>query len=600
MGWDGLVADRTGDARPGVPGGDQPGIAAFARAWAKVVTGTSFLPMAQAELESFLYGLTTELVDALFAEPFSLRHGHQIGARLVASHVASAEALGRTVEVIDLRLLRDLGLADDDLGDRMARLLGTVATGYARALRDRTLDEQESIRRAALVARQEAERALRDSEARFRHQATHDPLTGLPNRALFTQRLRAVFDGTGQRPQRMGVCFLDLDGFKMINDALGHQLGDLLLVSVADRLRRCVGGHLVARLGGDEFMILVEDTTCVDDVVKVADAALATVGQPAVVDGHELTVSASIGVVERAVEDTSPDEVMRAVDVTLQWAKEEGRGRWAVFNAERNERQLARYALSADMPGALDRGEFHLDYQPLVSLADGRLLGVEALVRWQHPRLGLLLPDRFIGLAEETGLIVRLGSRVMAAACRDARRWLDRSPDAPFVSVNLAVRQVRDPGLVEEVVALLERTGLPPDRLQLEITESAVMSTADSCITALRELCELGVRIAIDDFGTGYSNLAYLRTLPVCELKVAGDFVEGLRHGPDDPVGGADEQILSTLVTLAHTLGLTVTAEGVETPEQADRLRALGCDAAQGWHFGRPGPADAIVARLDR
>ncbi|HEX8630989.1 MAG TPA: GGDEF domain-containing phosphodiesterase, partial [Catenuloplanes sp.] len=359
-----------------------------------------------------------------------------------------------------------------------------------------------------------------------------------------------------------------------------------------------VGQHLVARLGGDEFVVLLEDTTCTDDVLKIANAALAAINEPTVVDGHELTVSGSIGMVERAIEGTSPSDVMRAADVTLHWAKEAGRGRWALFDAARAEREVARYALSADMPGALDRGEFHLEYQPLVSLHSGVLVGVEALVRWQHPTLGLLYPDRFIGLAEETGLIVRLGGWVMAEACREARRWLNHSPSAPFVSVNLAVRQARDARLVDEVVELLARTGLPADRLQLEITESAVMSTADDSVAALRSLANLGVRIAIDDFGTGYSNLAYLRTLPVCELKVAGEFVEGLRRSPDDPAGRADEQILATLVALAHSLRLTVTAEGVETAAQADRLRSIGCDTAQGWHFGRPGTPAGIVGRL--
>ncbi|GAA4698065.1 putative bifunctional diguanylate cyclase/phosphodiesterase [Phytohabitans rumicis] len=587
-----------GEPHVTVPVAYGPGLAVFARAWAKAVAGTSYMPVTQAELESFLDGLTLRLVEALYAEPFSLRRGYQIGADLVAAHIASAEGLGRTIEVIDLRLLRDLGLSGDDMRDRMGRLLGTVAIGYARALRDRTLDEQESIRRAAMVAREQAEQALRESEARFRHQATHDPLTDLPNRTLFTERLGAAFTRGSSADRRIGVCFLDLDGFKMINDTLGHHVGDMLLVAVADKLRRGVGGHLVARMGGDEFVILVEDTTCTDDALKVADAALAAIGEPTTVEGQDLRVSASIGIVERPVEGTTPSDVMRAADITLHWAKTAGKGRWALFDSERNERELTRYALSSAMPDALDRGEFCLDYQPLVSLSDGSLLGVEALVRWRHPKLGVLRPDRFIGLAEETGMIVRLGGWVLAEACRQARRWIDLSPQAPFVSVNLAVRQVRGPGLVDEVTTILERYSLPPDRLQLEITESAMMNSADESVHNLRSLADLGVRIAIDDFGTGYSNLAYLRSLPVCELKVAGSFVEGLRAPAADPASITDERILATLVSLAHTLDLTVTAEGVETAAQADRLRAIGCDAAQGWHFGQPNPASHVDALL--
>ncbi|MGN9912284.1 putative bifunctional diguanylate cyclase/phosphodiesterase [Phytohabitans sp. LJ34] len=585
-----------------------PGLAIFARAWAKAVTGTSYLPVTPAQLEEYLEGLTLRLVEALYAEPFSLRSGYQIGADLVAAHIASAEGLGRTIEVIELRLLRDLGVSPtspsadpgsgDDLRDRMARLLGTVAIGYARALRDRTLDEQESIRRAAMVAREQAEQALRESEARFRHQATHDPLTNLPNRALFTERLAAAFARDGGSTRRLGVCFVDLDGFKMVNDTLGHHAGDLLLTSVADKLRRGAGEHLVARMGGDEFVILVEDTTCTDDVLKVADAALAAISEPSTVDGQELRVSASIGIVERPVAGTTPSEVMRAADITLHWAKTSGKSRWALFDPERNERELTRYALSSAMPTALERGEFCLDYQPLVALDDGRLLGLEALVRWRHPQLGVLRPDKFIGLAEETGLIVRLGGWVLAEACRQARHWVDLSPKAPFVSVNLAVRQVRGPGLVKQVTSLLREHDLPPGRLQLEITESAMMNGADESVDSLRSLADLGVRIAIDDFGTGYSNLSYLRTLPVCELKVAGSFVEGLRAPAAEPASLTDERILATLVSLAHTLDLTVTAEGVETAAQADRLRAIGCDAAQGWHFGLPMPPSHVDALL--
>ncbi|MFR9778791.1 putative bifunctional diguanylate cyclase/phosphodiesterase [Micromonospora sp. MS34] len=549
--------------------------------------------MTQAQLEALLQRLTERLAVALRSEPFDLRIGQQVGAELVQAHIASAEGLGRTVEVIQLRLVRDLGLVADDVEDRMARLLATVATGYARALRDRTLDEQESIRRAAMMARAQAERALRDSEARFRHQATHDPLTDLPNRTLFTERLAAAI----AEADRVGVCFLDLDRFKVVNDSLGHQVGDLLLVAVAQRLRRALGEHLVARLGGDEFVILVEPTAGTDDMVEVAEAALAAVGEPALVDGHELTVSASIGIVERPAAGTSPMELMRAADSTLHWAKAAGGARWSVFDADRNRRELARYALSAAIPVALDRGEFFLDYQPLASLRDGRLLGMEALVRWRHPELGVLRPDSFIGLAEETGLIVRLGAWVLAEACREARDWAGDAGDAPFVSVNLAVHQVRRPELVDEVRDLLRRTGLPPGRLQLEITESTMMSTAEEPVRALRVLADLGVRIAIDDFGTGYCNLAYLRGLPVTELKLAGEFVTGLREPADDPATRTDERILASLVSLAHALEVTVTAEGVETAGQADRLRAIGCDAAQGWHFGRPGPAAQHLGR---
>jgi diguanylate cyclase (GGDEF)-like protein len=579
------------------PPGPDPGVAAFARAWAKAIAGTSYVPMTHAEIEAYLRQLTQRLAVALREEPLRVRAGYEIGADLVGKHFASAEALGRTVEVVDLRLQRDLELAGDDAHDRVGRLLGAIAAGYARALRDRTLDEQESIRRAALVARQNAEDALRASEARFRHQATHDPLTGLPNRAMLVERLnRAFADGNGRR---VGVCFVDLDGFKVVNDSLGHAAGDRLLAAIAQRLgeRLTDTGHLVARMGGDEFVILVEGTTNTDDVTRVADIVLAAVAEPVHIDGHDLRVSASIGVVEQPVAHSNPSELMRAADITLNWAKSAGKGRWAVFDSRRNDLDVARYALSAAMPGALDRNEFFVDYQPMVSLADGALVGVEALVRWRHPLLGLLPPDRFVGLAEETGLIVKLGGRVLEEACEQAAKWHAACDRDFFISVNLAMRQVHEPGLVETVLSVLDRTGLKPGNLQLEITESAVMSSDDEPVAALRALAARGIRIAIDDFGTGYSNLAYLRALPVRELKIAGSFVRSLRS-PDATGNPTDESILTTLVSLAHTLGLTVTAEGVETPEQADRLRAIGCDAAQGWLFGRPGPPEQIAAAV--
>jgi EAL domain-containing protein (putative c-di-GMP-specific phosphodiesterase class I) len=249
--------------------------------------------------------------------------------------------------------------------------------------------------------------------------------------------------------------------------------------------------------------------------------------------------------------------------------------------------------LVSDLRLALERGEFELYYQPLFDLEQNRICSFEALLRWRHPKLGVLSPGRFVDLAEETGLIVRLGAYVLEQACTEARRWYDADPMSPYVSVNLAVRQVHDTGLVEWITGTLARTGLPAHKLQLEITEGAVMATDDETVKALRDLAALGVRVAIDDFGTGYSNLAYLRSLPVHELKVAGSFVEGLRlPGAEDCV---DAQILATLVDLAHALGLQLTAEGVETAGQAERLRAIGCDAGQGWHLGRPGPPDQAL-----
>jgi EAL domain-containing protein (putative c-di-GMP-specific phosphodiesterase class I) len=298
-------------------------------------------------------------------------------------------------------------------------------------------------------------------------------------------------------------------------------------------------------------------------------------------------------VVERSVVGTTPAEIMKAADVSLYWAKSGGRGRWALYDPARVAAEAARFELSAALPHALDRGEITLVYQPIVDLADARVCGVEALVRWRHSRLGLLTPDRFIGLAEETGLIVPLGRFVLQRACEQAVAWQHRfNGNGPFISVNLAAAQTQEPSLVEDVQSALAGAGLDPSMLQLELTETAAMATAGAPLQALRQLVDSGVRVAIDDFGTGYSNLAYLSTLPVHVLKLAGPFIARLRD-PGLP-GGIDERIVDALIRLAHALGLTVTAEGVETPGQANRLRALGCDAVQGFYFARPQEADQI------
>jgi diguanylate cyclase (GGDEF)-like protein/PAS domain S-box-containing protein len=438
-------------------------------------------------------------------------------------------------------------------------------------------------------------------QQRLRFQALHDPLTGLPNRTLFFETLGEVFHRAGPE-QRVGVCFLDLDGFKAVNDSLGHDLGDRLLIVIAQRLAACVAGqgHLVARMGGDEFVILVDSGDGTDDAVGVAELALAAVSAPVHVGGQQLAVSASVGIVACPVGETSVSELMKAADTTLYWAKAEGRGRWAVYDPERSARDLARSALVAGLPAALHRGEFVVHYQPIVSLLDGSMLAVEALVRWQHPELGLIGPDRFIGLAEETGLIVRLGEWVLRQSCRDAEAWHRAWPDTRLVvSVNLAARQANDPAIVDTVADALARTGLPAELLQLELTESAVMGTAGEPLRSLHRLAGLGVRLAIDDFGTGYSNLAYLRRLPIHCLKLAGPFVEGIRADDRDvPADQRDERIVDALVRLAHALELSVTAEAVETQAQAERLRALRCDTGQGRWFGPPMPADQITARL--
>ncbi|QNP72513.1 EAL domain-containing protein [Streptomyces roseirectus] len=451
--------------------------------------------------------------------------------------------------------------------------------------------------------------ARRELQARLRHLQMHDPVTRLPNRALFFERLSAALEpeayergGTG----RIGLCYLDLDGFKAVNDTLGHRVGDRLLAAVADRLNSCAeeagraraAAPLVARLGGDEFALLVADSTGTDQLAELAEAVLKSLQAPFDLDGQRLNVTASIGVVERHAAGTTATGLVQAADTTLYWAKVDGKSRWTLFDPERNAHLMTRQALASTLRPAIERGEFVLEYQPLVGMSDGRLRGVEALVRWDHPRFGLLPPNRFVGLAEEDGSIVPLGRWVLATACRQARRWqLDHPDETPlFVSVNVAVRQVWDSDLVADVAEILAETELAPGLLQLELTESAVMGSAGRPLQALQALSDMGVRIAIDDFGTGYSNLAYLSRLPVSVLKLDGSFVRGFQYdGSGAPPNPADEVVVEAMIDLAHRLGLTVTAECVETASQAARLRRIGCDTGQGWLYSRPVSAERIA-----
>jgi diguanylate cyclase (GGDEF)-like protein/PAS domain S-box-containing protein len=416
--------------------------------------------------------------------------------------------------------------------------------------------------------------------------SSKDRLTRLPNRHLTEVAVRQAFGGSAVR---VGLCALDVDDFRRVNEMHGHAAGDELLAALADRLRTAAGPHLVTRTGGDEFAVLLTDPEGVGEVLAVADRLLEALAAPFHVAGSWVGVTASIGVAEAATETECAAELERAAGVALSWAKGQGGGARAVFDPDRDAGEAERFALLANLRGAVDRNQFRLAYQPLVRLSDGTLRGMEALVRWQHPEHGLLGPGRFIELAERSGAIVALGRWVLAEACREAARWqAAQGREAPYVSVNVSPVQLPEQGFVDEVVALLAETGLDPDKLQLEITEQAVLGDEAASMDALSALRALGVRLALDDFGTGYSSLAWLRRLPVHALKIDGSFIDGLRHEHPDPV---DESIVGSLVAMAHALGLEVTAEWVETQVQADRLEGLGCDLGQGRWFGDARPA---------
>lgn len=422
-------------------------------------------------------------------------------------------------------------------------------------------------------------------QTQLRFQAGHDSLTGLPNRDSFLSELRTALGAPGE--PRIGVCYLDIDGFKAVNDTFGHHTGDELLRALAEQLSDLLDSDdLIARLSGDEFAMLIRGGPA--RVRTVAGAAVDAVRRPVVVGGHEIRVSVSIGVVDSGGRDLDPVALLKAADSALYWAKNEGRDRYVLHDPARYHADLRRSDVAAQLPAAVERGEFVVEYQPLVRLSDHGLVGAEALVRWDRPDGPRLGPDHFIALAEQTGSIVALGAEVLRQSCRQARAWADAHPGSPFLlSVNVAARQLTSPAVVDTVARILDETGWPAERLQLELTERDMMAPDRGPAAMLRRLADMGITIVIDDFGTGYSNLAYLHRLPVHGLKLAGPFVT---NAPVD-----DSALLDAVITLAHSLHLTVTAESVETAAQAAQLAELGCDIAQGWHFGVPGALDLIV-----
>ncbi|OEJ48725.1 diguanylate phosphodiesterase [Streptomyces agglomeratus] len=691
--------------------------------WSRAIFPVTATSMTRPEVERHLLPLARKLSEALHRRPFDTAPGHEVGAALVAAHCTDPDALVRTLGVVDSYLVLYCAGEDESATGveehraRCARLQHAIAAGYAKALRERTLAEQEALARSSLLAASEAQRVLHATETRLRavfegaaigigiadldgnilevnealmrmfggldqymrgrkvsewvhpedtphvwklygelvrgeresyrvekpyyrtdgtvlwtnltvsllrdadgrpqyqlalmedtterrllnlrlrYEATHDALTGLPNRTLFFERLeKALSAGDGMR---FGLCYLDLDGFKAVNDSLGHSAGDRLLVEVADRLQSCATapGEMVARLGGDEFVALTTGPDTRQEVDELAARILNALASPIRIEGRDLTVRGSIGIVEGPAGERGPAEVLRSADITMYRAKSAGGNRFETADAEADARAITRHGLTNALPAALERGEFFIEYQPLVHLGDGSVHGAEALVRWCHPQHGVLGPDRFIPLAEHTGLIVPLGRWVLEESVRQARFWQERHSDGgPLrINVNLSPMQLHHPGLVSDTVDVLERAGLEPGALCLEVTESALIGADDDLLKPLRQLAEMGVDIALDDFGTGYSNLANLRRLPVSVLKLDRSFTQSMQQHPADTV---DVKIVEGIVSLAHSLSLAVTVEGVETGAQAAQLRELGCDTAQGWYYARPGAPDRIHSLL--
>jgi diguanylate cyclase (GGDEF)-like protein len=482
------------------------------------------------------------------------------------------------------------------------RTIGTIMlanrVGLARSFTDEDLRLLEALANNASVALQydrleQAVAQLSALQEQLHHQAFHDPLTDLPNRALFMDRVREELRREGE--EHVAVLFIDVDDFKTVNDSLGHGAGDALLVAIAGRLRGCVRPQdLIARLGGDEFAVMlpgVEDP--VASARRVGDRILEAFGLPVHAGEQLVSVHLSVGIASSLEVDGDGDRLIRNADVAMYHAKSKGKGRFEVFEPAMADAILRRHGLKEELAKAVGREQIVVEYQPIVELDSGRIAAAEALVRWEHPARGLVAPSEFVPLAEETGQIVEIGRQVLREACRQAAAWQEADPlgEPLRMHVNLSVVELLDPGLMPAIRDALETSGIQPGQLVIEITETQLVEDAVTSAARLGELRALGVRIALDDFGTGYSSLSYLHSLPLDILKVAKPFVDGLVGG------GRESSFVGMILDLARALGLEVIAEGIETPEQVEALRELRTGFGQGFHLARP---SAAASRLDR
>jgi len=429
---------------------------------------------------------------------------------------------------------------------------------------------------------------LKEAERQIYHQAFHDSLTNLPNRALFMEYLiMAIKRGKRRKNYFFAVIYLDIDRFKLVNDSLGHNLGDKLLVEFANRIQDLLRDiDTLARFGGDEFVILLEDIEDENYAVVIAERLQKSLKSPFEIRGNDIYAPASFGIVLNTRMYDDPEIIIRDADAAMYHAKEKGRSQFKIFDKTLHEKALSLLQIETDLRKAIANKEFDLYYQPIVSLDNISILGFEALIRWNHPTQGLIYPDSFIPVAEETGLIIPIGRWVLKKACRDLRRWDEqvKSKLPLFMSVNISSKQFLRPSLIDDIKEILDETGLPPDQLKLEITETALMEDVHETIPLIQRLKDFGVQIVIDDFGTGYSSMSYLQQLPIDTLKVDQSFISRIENTIDDE----NKNIVETIVSLAHKLGLKVVAEGVETNKQHSVLAQMNCQMAQGYLFSRP------------
>lgn len=421
------------------------------------------------------------------------------------------------------------------------------------------------------------------AEATILHLANHDPLTDLPNRNLLQDRIEQAIARHNRCHSQFAVMFIDLDQFKTINDSLGHQMGDALLRSVADRLSICLrDDDTVARQGGDEFIVLLDNVGATADLVRVAHKILSVLAEPHIIDGRELHASASVGIAIYPRDGDQTEVLLKNSDTAMYCAKDAGRNNYQFFTAEMNANASERLSLATSLRHALSRGEMELHYQPIVSIKDGRIVATEALARWRHPELGYVSPDRFIPIAEESGLIIALGEWVLRTACLQLNDWRARGVALERMVVNLSTRQFRQDNLVQRIVEILAETGVSPESLGLEVTESAIMDDPKNAIVILGKLKMLGIQLSLDDFGTGYSSLSYLKQFPIDKLKIDRSFVQDIATDPDD------EALVTAIIAMAHSLNISVVAEGVELSQQLEFIQKKACEEYQGYYFSKP------------
>ena len=494
-----------------------------------------------------------------------------------------------------------------DLEEMIAAVRGILAGGYesvsriypskgtddARWFRNTIAPLHTQKQRGAVVMQFEITESML-AEQRLLELSNYDSLTMLPNRLLFRDRLNTALTMARRNRSNLAVCFIDLDRFKGINESLGHQIGDLLLLEVSRRIQHCVrDSDTVSRFGGDEFALILPELADQQDSVIVAERIIESLGAPYHIDGHELFITASIGITLYPDDSDDPDVLQRNADTAMFRAKEEGRNNYQFFTTEMNANAMAKMTLERDLRYALDNEEFLLHYQPKVSCQTGRIIGFEALLRWQHAERGMVSPLDFIPMLEETGLIVAVGAWVLETACNQAQAWQQAGLGQLNIAVNVSGKQV-DPQLCATVRSALTNSGLAPAQLELELTESQLMKDAEGIISTLQQLKSTGLRISVDDFGTGYSSLAYLKRFPIDTLKIDRAFVRDLADDANDV------SIAKAIITLAHSFNLKVVAEGVETEEQLELLIANHCDIIQGFYFSRPLPAAEATALLQQ